>query len=173
MRLLAVLGAASAMLGACAGPIPTIGSPVAGYTRSNAFLLAGYSEKSIDTTHYEVSANGTQATPKARVEKIAMTRAAEIGVEGKQRYFRVVSVQHGMRCGKKQELYKGPTQPALRYPTVTLDVIYANGAAPPDASWQVSADAHARLAEELRTEAVASDESVAVAADVKGQCGAT
>ena len=138
---------------------------------SSAIVLAGYSEKALDDTHYEVRANGTESTPSSRVEKIAMARAAEIGVEGKLRYFKVASVRHGVQCSAKQEIYKGTAQAAVRYPTVALDVLYAKGNAPPDASWQVAADTHARLVAELSAETSGPAEAQSAAADVKAQCG--
>ena len=164
------LAAALTTLAACGGPGVISAPSVATYMRSNAFVLAGYSEKTIDDTHYEVRANGTAGTPRARVEKIAMARAAEIGVEGKLRYFKVAGVRHGVQCGKKQEIYKGTPQKALHYPTVMLDVQYAKGNAPPDASWQVAADSHAKLLAELKGEAVVAEDAVAASEEIKAQC---
>ena len=52
-------------------------------------------------------ATGTEATPKARIEKIARARAAQIGVEQKLKYYKVTSVAFGIVCSKKHEFYKG------------------------------------------------------------------
>ncbi len=50
---------------------------------SNILSPAGYCQTKIDDTHYKVTATGTEATPKERVEKIARARAAQIGVDQK------------------------------------------------------------------------------------------
>ena len=54
-----------------------------------------------------MQATGTEATPKARIEKIARARAAQIGVEQKLKFYKVTSVQFGIACNKRQECYKG------------------------------------------------------------------
>lgn len=175
-RFSAVAGFAIALsaLAACSGPSALSGAlsgaAVAAYTRSNSIVVAGYSEKAIDPTHYEVRATGTDSTPKARVEHIALARAAEIGIEGKMRYFKIENIRHGVQCGKKQESYKAKPLPAFHYPTVTLDVAYANGAAPPDASWLVAADSFAATTAELNGQSFAAEDTAATAAAVKAAC---
>ena len=59
------------------------------------FSPVGYSQTRIDT-HFQVQASGTDATPTARVEKVARARAAEIGVEQKLKFFKVASVERGI-----------------------------------------------------------------------------
>lgn len=172
----ATIGIASSCvlaLTGCGGGLGEIGSSAgAGYTRSSALIISGYSETASDETHYEVRANGTTNTAKARVEKIALTRAAEIGVENKFRFFKVTNIRHGVVCGKKTEIYKGGTQAALHYPTVRMDVEYARGNAPPDASYLVAADSFERTSSELNGEIGNPEDRAATSADVKSQCGA-
>ena len=70
---------------------------------------SGYSETKVSDTQYQVQAAGTEATPKARIEKIARARAAQIGVEEKMKFYKVASVQYGVACQKAHEFYKGGT----------------------------------------------------------------
>ena len=81
--------------------------PVASLSASNMMSPSGYSETKVSDTQYQVHATGTEATPKARIEKIARARAAQIGVEQKMKFYKVSSVQFGVACTKKHEFYKG------------------------------------------------------------------
>ena len=94
---------------------------------------SGYSETKVSDTQYQVRATGTEATPKARIEKIARARAAQIGVEQKLKYYKVSSVQFGIVCSKKHEFYKGGTTTAGSRQTALIDVVYAKE--PVDASY--------------------------------------
>src|SRR5512134_3861026 len=93
---------AALLLAGCAGGLSMTGATTS-YSASNAMMPVGYSELPIDPTHYEVKAAGTEQTPKERVEKIALARAAEIGVEQKLKFFKVAGVTHGASCSKKKQ----------------------------------------------------------------------
>ena len=129
--------------------------PVAQYTSSSVFSPAGYSQSKIDDSHFKVAASGTEATPIARVEKIARARAAEIGVEEKMPYLKVTNAQQGMTCGKRQESYKSPSTLPSSHPSVILDVVYAKEAGDP--TFQNAAETLAALKTDLAAEDVAPE----------------
>jgi hypothetical protein len=123
----------------------------------------------IDDTHFKVTATGTEATPKERVEKIARARAAQIGVDQKLQYFKVTSVQHGFKCEKRQEGYKSSATPAASHPTVVLDVVYAKDATDP--TFVSSADTYQTLSSELAGEVVAPEAKAAAIQETRAGCG--
>src|SRR5262245_1448025 len=96
---------------------------VATYMPANAILPVGYFQKPTGDQQFQVGASGTEATPAARIEKIATARAAEIGVDQKLPYFKIASVTHGMSCTKKKSTGKYGDMPATYHPTVVLDVV--------------------------------------------------
>ncbi len=151
-RLIA-LCCSSVLIGGCSGvtSLTSLSQPVV--TAANAFSPVGYSQTRIDDTHFQVQASGTDATPTARVEKIARARAAEIGVEQKLKFFKVASVERGIICSKRQEGYKSTATPASAHPSVVLDVCYAQDAADP--AYQNSADVLASLKTDLAAEEIA------------------
>ena len=157
-----------AALGACSG-VPLLPQPIASYGESNAFAPAGYSQTKVDETHYQVRATGTEATPRQRVEKIARARAAQIGVEEKLRYFKVASVQHAVRCSKRQGAYKSQDSPPASRPTVVLDVVYAKDWADP--SFADTAAAFDTLSNELAGEVVDADVKTLAAQEIRAGCG--
>jgi hypothetical protein len=167
---LGVIGLLSlaAALGGCSGA-SSLGAPVASYGASNVFSPAGYGQTMIDDMHFKVTATGTEATPKQRVEKIARARAAQIGVDQKLEYFKVTSVQHGFTCEKRQEGYKSSATPAASNPTVVLDVVYAKDAADP--TFLSSADTYQTLSGELAGEVVAPDAKAAAVQETRAGCG--
>jgi hypothetical protein len=129
--------------------------PIADYTSATAFSPVGYSQTKIDDTHYQVSALGTEATPKDRVEKIARARAAEIGVDENMKFFKVTSVQHSTTCAKRQEGPKWAPTPSWAHPSVVLDVVYAKHTSDP--TFQDSAEALSTLKMDLAAEDVAPE----------------
>ncbi len=161
-----LLGAAT--LGACSD-MPGISPSIASYSASNVFSPSGYSQTQIDDTHFKVSAAGTEATPKERVEKIARARAAQIGVDQKLKYFKVTGVQHGVRCEKRQEGYKSGATPAVNMPTVELDVVYAKE--PTDPTFVSSAETYQTLSTELAGEAITPEAKAAAIQETRAGCG--
>jgi hypothetical protein len=130
---------------------------------------SGYSQTKLDDTHFQVSATGTEATPKERVEKIARARAAQIGVDEKLGYFKVTSVQHGVKCTKRQQGYKSEDTPPTSRPTVVLDVVYAKE--PGDPTFASSAETFQILSTELAGEAVAPEARAVAAQETRASCG--
>jgi hypothetical protein len=158
---------AAALLAACAGG-PGLGS-VASYGQSNMMSPAGYAEKQVDDTHYQVTATGTEATPKDRVEKIARARAAQIAVEQRMKYYKVASVQYGIACTKGHDFYKGGSTPAGSRPTVLIDVVYAKE--PTDPTFVSAAESYEALSGELANEVVPPEAQAAAEQETRAGCG--
>lgn len=159
-------------MGAGCSAVPSLSdSSLAGYTAANAVITAGHTERQIDPQRYHVSANGTETTPATRVKRIAMARAAEIGVEEKLPFFRINDEAEKVTCRARQEFHRGHTVPAARYTTVTLDVSYAKGPVAPDAGYQPSAATFERLKADIDGEHVPADTLAATAAAHKAACG--
>lgn len=156
------------LLGACSG-LASLTPPVAEFGAASVFSPAGYAQTRLDDRHYQVTAAGTEATPKDRVEKIARARAAEIGVEQHLKYFKVTSVQHGVVCEKRQDGYKTTSTPAASHPTVVLDVVYAQDAADP--AFVSAADTLNALKTELAGDTVAPDARAVAIQETRSSCG--
>ena len=114
-------------------------------------------------------ATGTATTPRARLEKIATIRAAEIGKEGKLGFFKIDSVQPAVECGKKVDGYKGPSAKQSDYTRVVVAASYAKTATDP--SYQPTDATFDRLTAELQADVVAPDASAAAAQEVAAACG--
>jgi hypothetical protein len=163
--------AALLLLAGCAGGMPALGGATTAYSASNAILPIGYSETTIDATHYEVKASGSEQTSRERIEKIALARAAEIGVEQRLPYFKVAAVTHGAACSKKTR--GGPKvgdSPATSHPTVVLDVYYSKTPLPDHRS---SADTFAQVKAELDADVSPPEAQAAAAAQIRAECGAS
>ncbi len=159
---LAGCGSTTELLGGMSGA-------VTGYSAGNAFSPLGYRSKEIDETHHTVIATGTATTPRARLEKIATIRAAEIGKEGKLGFFKIDSVQPAVECGKKVDGYKGPSAKQSDYTRVVVAASYAKTATDP--SYQPTDATFDRLTAELQADVVAPDASAAAAQEVAAACG--
>lgn len=144
---------------------------VTSYEASSAFSPTGHHVADLGDGRYRITGTGSAATPKTRVEKIAMARAAEFGVENKHKYFQAAVPQFSIRCGKRDYIEKGQkkTLPARGYSVVQIDVAYANAAGDP--SYRSVKDAAESLKTELQTEVVADDAKQAAMAEVAAQCG--
>jgi hypothetical protein len=172
MRRSTVFGSAAAacaavVLGSCSG-VPEL-TPITTYGSANAFTPSGYSQTKIDDTHYKVKAAGTEATPKSRIEKIARARAAEIGVQEKQKYFKVTGVAHSVACTSAQSTYKGGKVPASARPTVELDVVYADE--PTDAEFVEAKTSFESLSQELANETVPPEAKATAIQETRASCG--
>ena len=154
------------LLGACAG---TDLSPVASLNAANALAPSGYSETKVSDTQYQVRAAGTEATPKARIEKIARARAAQIGMEQKLKYYKVTSVEFGIVCSKKHEFYKGGATAGGSRQTALVDVVYAKE--PVDASYVASAASYEALNGELNNEVIPAEAKATAAQEARSGCG--
>jgi hypothetical protein len=163
--LLALLSGA-ALLGACAGTDLT---PVASLSAANMMSPSGYSETKVSDNQYQVQATGTEATPKARIEKIARARAAQIGIEQKMGFYKVSSVEFGVACSKGHEFYKGgQTRPGNRQ-TVKLDVVYSKE--PVDPSYVSTKESYEALNGELSNEVIPPDAKTAAEQEARAGCG--
>jgi hypothetical protein len=158
----------AAVLGGCGGA-SQLATPVTSYEAANLLSPSGYEQTKIDDTHFKVGATGTEATPKERIEKIARARAAQIGVDEKLEYFKVMNVQHGLRCQKRQAGYKSEATPASARPTVVLDVVYAKDASDP--TFASSAATFQALSSELAGEVVSADAKAAAINETRAGCG--
>jgi len=154
------------LLGACAG---TDLKPIASFGASNYISPSGYSETKISDTQYQVKAVGTEATPKARIEKIARARAAQIGIEDKLKFYKVTNVQFAVVCSKKHEFYKGGAiQPGSRQ-SVLIDVLYAKDRVDPTyMSVQESFDA---LNTEISNEVIPVEDKTVAEQEARTACG--
>jgi hypothetical protein len=155
-----------ALLGACAGADL---KPVASFGASNMMSPSGFSETKVSDTQYQVQAAGTEATPKARIEKIARARAAQIGVEEKMKFYKVANVQYGIACSKSHEFYKGGSVPSGSRQTVMLDVVYAKE--PTDATFISTSDSYNALSGELSNEVIPPEAKAAAQQEARAGCG--
>ena len=167
-RLASVIMVASGalLLGACAGTDLT---PVASFGAANMLSPSGYTEAKVSDTEYQVKATGTEATPKARIEKIARARAAQIGVEQKMKYYKVANVQYGVLCGKKHDFYKGGSTEVSNRQTVQLDVVYAKE--PLDPTYVSAKESFEALNGELAAEVVPADSKSTATQEARAACG--
>lgn len=156
----------AALLGGCAGADL---KPVASFGASNVLSPSGYSQTKISDTQYQVMATGTEATPKARIEKIARARAAQIGVEEKLKYYKVTNVQFGAVCDKKHEFYKGGQTANGARQKVTVEVVYAKE--PPDPSYVSAKESYDALNGELENEIIPVDQKSVAEQEARSACG--
>lgn len=141
---------------------------LAPYQAANLFMPVGYEDTVISETQHRVKATGTDATPPERVEKIAVARAAEIGLGKRLAFFKVSGLTRGVRCKDKKSGYKTTDNAATARPTVELDAHYA--AAPADADYRSTEETFARLKAELASETYSAEAMRAAAADVHSRC---
>ncbi|HEX2842400.1 CC0125/CC1285 family lipoprotein [Hyphomicrobium sp.] len=149
----AALASAAIFMAGCSTGVGGIGATGAlPYQHSNAIISAGYSESIIGPDRYRIEVKGPVATPRERMEKIAATRAAEIGSENKLKFFKIESMAHNTICksyvaGGQPGSGAGPTKKTQQLAVLTADVSYA--AAPVDASYAESKTAFDQYRAEL------------------------
>jgi hypothetical protein len=144
---------------------------VTAYEAASAFSPTGHHVEELADGRYRITATGSAATPKSRVEKIAIARAAEFGIESNQKFFQTSVPQISIRCGKREYLEKGEKRrlPARGYSVVEVDVVYANTATDP--SFRPVRDASRALQTELQTEVITPEAKTEAARNVNAQCG--
>ena len=131
----------AALLAACSSgggetgalSLPSIGSQPTGvvpYQHGNAIAPIGYSESLLGENRYQVKVTGRPHASLSQMEKIAHTRAAEIGTELKFRQFKVENMQHTTSCTKARSTPKGGGHPDLHYRVLTADVTYTKSREP-------------------------------------------
>lgn len=139
-------------LAACSSGMPGIAPGPLAYQHSNAIAPAGYSESLIGPDRYRIEVKGPANTPRERLEKIAATRAAEIGKDNRLGFFRIDSVQHNVNCekytvgGKPTNATSGQKRGSV-YAVMTADVSFTKS--PPDASYLDSRPTFDRYRAEL------------------------
>ena len=144
--------------------------PVAAYGASNILSPTGYSQTKLDDTHFKVTATGTEATPKERVEKIARARAAQIGVDQKLKYFKVAGVQHGVCVlrapGGLQERAMCRRRAARRWSWT-----WSMPKSPTDPTFASTEEAYQTLSAELANEVVGPDAKAVAIQETRASCG--
>ncbi|WP_072394013.1 hypothetical protein [Hyphomicrobium sp. CS1GBMeth3] len=149
----AAMTAAVLLLAGCSagGGIGALSSGPLPYQRGNAIAPSGYTESQIGPDRYRIEVKGPPNTPHERMEKIAATRAAEIGKENHLGYFKIDSVNHATHC---EDFKPGPRTPGgasgsktLAYAVMTADVSYTKS--PPDPSYQNARQSFDQLRAEL------------------------
>ncbi|MEQ1651731.1 MAG: hypothetical protein ABL897_04520 [Hyphomicrobium sp.] len=174
--LLCIFGtlASAAVLAACGTDLGggLQSGSVTGYEAANALSPTGHHVADLGGGRYRITATGSALTPKARVEKIGMARAAEFGIEQKQKFFQASALQHSIRCGKRDYIERGVKKqlPNRGYSVVEIDVIYANTATDP--SFRPVKDTAEALMAELRSEVVPEEARIEPEREIKAQCGA-
>ena len=130
------------------GAVGSLGAPaIVPYQHSNAIAPAGFKESQLGPEHYRIEVTGKADASLARLEKIAATRAAEIGRDNRLRYFKLDNLQHTTRCTPARSTYRGGGHGELNYRVLTADVTYARTA--PDATYRESRSAFDQLRAEL------------------------
>ncbi len=140
------------LLAGCSSGIGGLGSSgTLPYQAANAFAPSGYSESLIGPDRYRIEVKGPVDTPRERLEKIAATRAAEIGRDNRLGYFKIDGVQHGTHCktyiAGGQRGGAGAEKRKLEYAMLTADVTYAK--TPPDPSYVPAKEAFDQYRAEL------------------------
>jgi hypothetical protein len=126
----------AATVGGCSGGIPSLGPSKLSYSASNAIVSAGYNETMLAPDHYRIEITGYPTTPRERMEKMAATRAAEIGTENRLGYFKINGFEQTSRCKKFTaggERGSGGREQKIEYSILTADVTYTK--TPPDPTY--------------------------------------
>ena len=158
---------AASILAGCGATVGDIAnsSDITGYEAANYFSPVGYSVAQMSDGHFRITTVATVATPKDRVEKIALARAADYGNEAQKKFFQAGPARLSIRCGRTEKIEKGqkiavaPDDCAV----AEVDVVYADIAVDP--SWRGTKDTAAALKAELQSQVVAGG-----AADALAQC---
>jgi hypothetical protein len=164
--LLALTGC-GANLASVAHPEPS----VTGYQVSSLFDPAGHSIAVLPDGRYRVTSTGSAGTPKDRLEKIAIARAAEYGAEMHKKWFQISQPVHTIRCAKGDYSDKGVrvAKPKVGYAVADIDVTYADAAS--DATFKPVRGTAETLKGELQSEVVPPDVQSQAATEVYAQCG--
>jgi hypothetical protein len=165
--------AASAVvaLAGCSGGMTGVGQGPLQYKYSNAIAPAGFSESIVGPDRYRIEVKGPLNTPRERMEKIAATRAAEIGKDNKLGYFKIDSVALNTHCekyiqGGKPGSANAGEKKRTAYAVMTADVSYTKS--PPDPSFLDSRQTFDRYRAELDQDQTAPPPMDPAAAQ---QCG--
>lgn len=134
---LALLGLAALAHAGCSSGMESLGqaqAPLA-YQHSNAFVNAGYSESLLAPNRYRIEVKGPLDTPRDRLEKMAATRAAEIGRDNRLGFFKIDEVRHTTHCDTYTPGARAPAGAAgsrkIGYAKTTADVTYVKATQDP------------------------------------------
>lgn len=165
VAMLALAGCGGANLGELAG-----GAGVVGYKEASAFSPTGYSVSSGADGRVRITATGTPSTPAARLEKIALARAAEYGAGQNQKMFKADAPRRSFRCGPSQLSNKGQISKIRPsdYRVVQIDVAYSSDTADPGA--RPTKQTAETLKAELSAEAVPTDVQAASSQEIASNC---
>jgi hypothetical protein len=98
-------------------------------------LLGGFKETEVAPNQYRIEVVGNANTPRERLEKIAATRAAEIGTENRLGYFRIDGVELATRCEQYtvggQRGGSGTEKRRQQHTVLTANVTYTKQPADP------------------------------------------
>ena len=168
-----------ALAGCSSSPASLTGPPgetgvafadVTSYGPSNAIITTGFSERDLRPDHVEVRVKGSSVTPRERLEKLAMARAAELGIEQKRKYFRPGSPVHSVICiPARAKTGKGGDVAADRAPLLLMEVVYAKV---PGEGFIPSKETFERLTTEMSQETFSPESKAATAQAVVAKCGA-
>jgi hypothetical protein len=144
---------------------------ITNYEPSSLFSPAGHSVAALPDGRFRITAAGSATTPTARVEKIAMARAAEYGVESGHKFFRTEAPQFSIICGKRERVDRGQMTkiPPRGYGVVVLDVTYAKD--PVDPSFRPTKATAEALKAEIAGEVPAPEAQSEIKSRVDAQCG--
>lgn len=147
---LLLAGCSTGIGGLSGGPLP--------YQASNAIVSTGYSETQIGPDRYRIEVKGPVTTPRERLEKIATTRAAEIGKDARLGYFKIDNVAVSFNCqtfmAGGDRGGSGATKRKIAHAVLTAEVTYTK--APPDPGYIEAKTAFDQLRAELDLPAAAS-----------------
>lgn len=163
---------AAILLAGCGASIGDLSTgSIAGYTEANMFSPQGYKIAALPEGGFRVTATGSAGTPPERLEKIAIARAADYGVEQHLKSFKATTPQRGFNCGKSETISKGEKVKlaVADYRVVQVDVTYSNDANDPSA--RSSKETAEQLKAQIATESVPPDVQQALIQDTARQCG--
>ena len=172
MQMCATLMLAAASLAGCGATVGNIANSgdITGYQAASYFSPVGYSVAQTSDGHFRITTVATVATPKDRVEKIALARAAEYGQEAQKKFFQSAPARVSIRCGRTDKIEKGQKIAVAPhdYAVAEVDVVYAGTAVDP--SYRVTKDTADALKAELQSQVVAGEAQTGFAAEALAQC---
>ena len=172
MQMCATLMLAAASLAGCGATVGNIANSgdITGYQAASYFSPVGYSVAQTSDGHFRITTVATVATPKDRVEKIAIARAAEYGQEAQKKFFQAGPARISIRCGRTNRIEKGQKIAVAPhdYAVAEVDVVYAGTAVDP--SYRVTKDTADALKAELQSQVVAGEAQTGFAAEALAQC---
>ncbi|MDX2309489.1 MAG: hypothetical protein NW216_14710 [Hyphomicrobium sp.] len=146
------------------------GGSAISYQASNVVFPNGYSEAAVGPDKYRVRATGDMRQSRAALEKLAMTRAADIGQSMNQKYFRVDAVSENVICGRRKSSGRDAQEIVIKPKrTVDLEVSFAKEQVDP--SWLASKESFALMRGELDTLGAPDVPPEAISSELAMKCG--